>query len=318
MARKLKRGITVRDFFERTRESFSLKLIAGRTGLRRIIRESTVNRPGLALAGFDDYFAWKRVQAMGKAEVSYLRKCSSDERRERLRNLFSWKIPCVVVARKFRPFPEMLELAEELRIPILQTPMITMKFINAATLFLESEMAPSTTVQAGMVDIQGIGVLIQGKSGVGKTECALSLLRRGYSLVSDDVTRVRLVEGRELVGTAPETTRYYMEVRGLGIIDVAAIFGISSIRREKRVDLAVTLVDWTKDRPEIDRIGLERSMVQILGISVPHVILPVRPGRETAHLVEVAALSEKLRTLGWNAAEVFNQRLIESMRNLVD
>lgn len=318
MKRRPKRGITVSDFFERTAESLSLKLIAGRGGMQRIIRESTVNRPGLALAGFDDYFAWKRVQAMGKAEISYLRKCPAEERRERLRLLFRWKIPCVVLARQFRPFPEILELAEELRVPIFQTPMITMKFINAATLFLESEMAPSTLVQAGMVDIQGIGVLIQGRSGVGKTECALSLLRRGYSLVADDVTRVRLVEGRELVGTSPETTRYHMEVRGLGIVDVAALFGISSIRQEKRVDLAVTLVDQTKEGPEIDRIGLERSTVRILGISVPHVLLLVRPGRETAHLVEVAALNEKLRSLGWNAAELFNRKLIEAMGALAD
>ncbi len=313
MTKRRERGVSVRRFYEENRGACDLELVAGGKGLRRRILESTVNRPGLALAGFYDYFAWKRVQAIGKAEFSYLRKLSPRTRRAKLEKLYRQRIPCLVVARRFRPFPDMIELAEELKVPLLRTPMITMKFINAATLFLDGEMAPTETIQAGMVDIQGIGVLIRGKSGIGKTECALALLRRGYSLVADDVTRLRLVEGREVLGSAPEATRYYMEVRGLGIVDVSSMFGIASIRRAKRVDLVVTLADWEEQKEEIDRVGLERSTITLLGIPIPHVTLLVRPGREVAHLVEVAALNEKLRTVGWNAAEQFNERLIRSM-----
>jgi HPr kinase/phosphorylase len=191
--------------------------------------------------------------------------------------------------------------------------MLTMKFINAATIALEMEFAPQTSEHGSMVDILGIGVMIRGESGIGKSETVLALLERRYSLVSDDITKIRLVEGRDLIGTSSELTRYHMEVRGMGIINVPAVFGVASIRPEKRIDLVVTLMDWNKI-DDVERTGIEQQHYSILGIDVPHVVLPVRPGRDIARLIEVAALDQKLKSMGHHAAREFNERLIERMR----
>ena len=191
--------------------------------------------------------------------------------------------------------------------------MITMKFINAATIALELDFAPRRSEHGSMVDILGVGTLIRGDSGIGKSECVLSLLERGYSLVSDDITRFRAIEGRELIGASAELTRFHMEVRGIGIINVAAIFGVRSIRTEKSLDLVVTLKDWT-EMEDVDRHGLQRQFYKILGISVPHVIIPVRTGRDLGRLVEVAALDQKLKSHGTDSANEFNERLINQMK----
>jgi HPr kinase/phosphorylase len=190
--------------------------------------------------------------------------------------------------------------------------MITMKFINSATIALEADFSPSVTEFGSMVDILGVGVLIRGASGIGKSECVLGLIERGYSLVADDVTRMTSLEGRELVATAPELTRNHMEVRGIGIINVANIFGIGSIRLEKRLDLVVTLKDW-QELEEVDRIGLDQEFYEVLGLQVPHVTIPVRPGRDIARLIEVAAMDQKLKGLGRNGAVEFNTKLLQLM-----
>ena len=190
--------------------------------------------------------------------------------------------------------------------------MITMKFINAATIAMEMDFAPTVTEFGSMVDILGIGVLIRGESGVGKSECVLGLIERGYSLVADDVTRIKSLEGRELMATAPDLTRYHMEVRGIGIINVVSIFGIGSIRIEKRLDLVVTLKDW-QELEEVDRIGLDQEFYEILKLQVPHVTIPVRPGRDIARLVEVAAMDQKLKGMGQNSALEFNTKLLQLM-----
>jgi HPr kinase/phosphorylase len=187
-----------------------------------------------------------------------------------------------------------------------------MRFINLATLALEMMFAPRSTEMGSMVDILGVGVIIRGESGIGKSECVLALIERGYSLVSDDVTRVTLVDGREVVGTSAEVTRNHMEVRGIGIINVAAMFGVRSIRNEKRVDLVITLKSW-HDVKDVDRLGMEEQHVDILGVSLPHIVLPVRPGRDLARLIEVAAFQTKLRAAGHNPAKELNDRLIAKM-----
>ena len=187
-----------------------------------------------------------------------------------------------------------------------------MRFINAATIAMEVDFSPSVTEFGSMVDILGVGVLIRGQSGIGKSECVLGLIERGYSLVADDVTRVTSLEGRELMATAPELTRYHMEVRGIGIINVASIFGIGSIRIEKRVDLVVTLQDW-QEIEEVDRIGLDQGYYEILKLQVPHITIPVRPGRDIARLIEVAAMDQKLKGLGRNSAVEFNEKLLNLM-----
>ncbi len=187
------------------------------------------------------------------------------------------KIPCLVFARNFNPPPFVLDKCDEHQVPLFKTKMVTMKFINAATIALEMEFAPQVSEHGSMVDILGIGVLIRGESGIGKSESVLALLERGYSLVSDDITRIRLLEGRDLIGTSSETTRYHMEIRGLGIINVPAVFGVAAVRPEKNVNLVVTLMDWDK-METVDRIGLEQQTYSILGTPLPHVIIPVRPG----------------------------------------
>jgi HPr kinase/phosphorylase len=282
------------------------------SGMESIIEEPTINRPGLALAGFFRYFASKRVQVAGHAELSYLRSLAAAERAAKLEALFEQQIPCLIIARGL-PLPNgILDLAAKREIPVFRTPLVTMKFINSATIALEDEFAPVASEQGSMVDIMGIGVLIRGSSGIGKSECVLGLIERGYSLVSDDITRFRNLEGRELIGNSKELTRFHMEVRGIGIINVAAVFGAGSVRPEKQLDLVVTLKDW-HDVEDIDRIGLDRDAYEILGISIPHVTIPVRPGRDLARLVEVAALDQKLKAMGHDTAREFNERLLRAM-----
>ena len=286
--------VTVESFYNAHADKLQMKLEGPRVGFHRKIREPTINRPGLALSGFYTYFAEKRVQVLGAAEHSYLKSLPANVRRQRFRDLCARKIPCLVMSRGFHLAEDLLAVTEQARIAVFRTPMITMKFINAATIALEVDFSPTVTEFGSMVDILGIGVLIRGQSGIGKSECVLGLIERGHSLVADDVTRMTSLEGRELMATAPELTRNHMEVRGIGIINVASVFGIGSIRIEKRLDLVVTLKEW-QDLESVDRIGLDQEFYEILGFKVPHVTIPVRPGRDIARLIEVAAMDQKLK-----------------------
>ncbi|HWB59948.1 MAG TPA: HPr(Ser) kinase/phosphatase [Chthoniobacteraceae bacterium] len=305
--------VTVGDLYTRHSEALQLKLLGSAEGLDRRIREPTINRPGLALAGFFTYFAEKRLQVFGSAELSYLKSRPETEVRERMQTLCKKPIPGIIIARGIRPPKSLLEEAEKAGIAVFRTPMITMKFINAATIALEYDFSPTRSEHGSMVDIMGVGTLVRGSSGIGKSECVLGLIERGHSLVSDDITRFRAIEGRELVGTSPDLTRHHMEVRGLGIINVTSIFGIGSIRSDKRLDMVVTLKDW-QELEEVDRIGLEQEYYEILDILVPHITIPVRTGRDLARLVEVAALDQKLKSTGQNSAVEFNQRLLNLMQ----
>jgi HPr kinase/phosphorylase len=304
--------VTVESFYEAHAKTLHLKLEGSRVGFHRRIREPTINRPGLALSGFYNYFAEKRVQVLGAAEQSYLKSLSARQRCARFRGLCAQKIPCIVMSRGAHLAPELLKVAEGEEVAVFRTPIITMKFINAATIALEMDFSPTVTEFGSMVDILGVGVLIRGKSGIGKSECVLGLIERGYSIVADDVTRIKSVEGRELMATAPELTRNHMEVRGIGIINVAAVFGIGAIRVEKRLDLVVTLKEW-QELPEVDRIGLDREFYEILRIQIPHITIPVGPGRDIARMIEVAAMDQKLKGLGQNSAAEFNTKLLGLM-----
>src|ERR1051326_696482 len=302
--------VTVEGFYNSHAEKLQMKLEGPRVGFHRKIREPTINRPGLALSGFYTYFAEKRVQVLGAAEHSYLKSLSSTLRVRRFQRMCEHKIPCLVMSRGFHLAPELVAVAAAAKIAVFRTPMITMKFSDAATIALEMDFSPTVTEFGSMVDILGVGVLIRGASGIGKSECVLGLIERGYSLVADDVTRITMLEGRELMAAAPELTRNHMEVRGIGIIDVAKVFGIKSIRVEKRLDLVATLKEW-QEVEQVDGIGLDREFYEILGLKVPHVTIPVRPGRDMARLVEVAAMDEKLKGLGQNAAVDFNTKLLD-------
>lgn len=305
--------ITVGEFYTRHSESLEMKLLGSPIGFDRRIREPTINRPGLALSGFFSYFAEKRIQILGSAELSYLKSMPAKEIRARCQALCARAIPCIVVARELKPPAALLEEAEAAGIAVFRTPMVTMKYINAATLLLEFDFAPMKSEYGSMVDILGVGTLIRGSSGIGKSECVLGLLERGHSLVSDDMTRFRALEGRELVGTSPDLTRHHMEVRGIGVINVMSIFGIGSVRIEKRLDLVVTLKDW-QEMEEADRTGLDQEYYEIIEILIPHITIPVRMGRDVARLIEVAALDQKLKSMGQNSAMEFNQKLLNVMQ----
>lgn len=304
--------VTVERFYTDHASSLELNLIAGASGLKRAIREPTVNRPGLVLSGFTRYFAYKRVQVIGNAEAFFLKSLPANERTKRYETLFGYRLPCIVFSRGLHPDNLFLKAAEQAEAPIFRCPMVTMKFINLATLALELMFAPRGTEMGSMVDILGVGVIIRGESGIGKSESVLALIERGYSLVADDITKVMLVDGREVMGTSAEVTRNHMEVRGIGIINVAAMFGVKSIRQEKRVDLVITLKSWN-EVPDVDRLGMEQEYVKILGIDVPHITIPVRPGRDLARLIEVAAFQTKLKSAGYNPAKELNDRLISRM-----
>jgi len=305
--------ITVGEFYANHAETLKLRLEGLSLGMSRKISEPTINRPGLALAGFYSYFAGKRLQVIGNSELAYLKSLKASVLAERCKELFSRNIPCLVVARDARIPEPLIRAAANAETPIFRTPIITMKFINAATIALEYEFAATASVFGSMVDIQGIGTLIRGDSGIGKSECVLGLIERGYSLVSDDITKIKLLEGRELVGMSSDLTRFHMEVRGIGIINVASVFGVGSVRPEKRLDFVVTLKDW-HEMENVDRLGIDRDYFDILGVRVPHVTLPVRMGRDLARLIEVAALDQKLKSMGRNSALEFNQRLLSMMQ----
>jgi HPr kinase/phosphorylase len=305
-------SITVQQFLEAGRETLSLKVMAGEQHLQRPIQEEALNRPGLALAGFYQYFAHRRIQVLGLAENAYLKSLSSPERRDRMQRFFARQIPCVVMTRSRHAFPEMQELADEHHVPVLKSPMITSRFVNAATVLMENLTLPRTRVQGTMVDIGGIGVLLEGLPGVGKSETALALIERGHSLVADDITVLRRDSTGVVMASAVEITRYHMEIRGLGIIHVPSLFGVASMRSEMRLDVIVYL-----HRPdpavEDERTGLVQKMREVLGVEIPVITIPVAAGRDLAHVVEVAALNQKLKQLGHDAAKELDEKLVKAL-----
>jgi HPr kinase/phosphorylase len=304
-------SISVGKFFEAHAEALGLTLHGESIGFDRLISEPAMNRPGLALAGFFSYFAKKRVQVLGNSELSYLKKLPEAMRTDRFRRMCNRDIPCIVVARGSTLDANLADVAKGHQIPIFGTSQVTMNFLNAATIRLEHEFAPSVTMHGCMVDMRGVGVLIVGRSGAGKSETAIGLLERGASLVADDMVRIKYVGG-DLMATSPDLSRGYMEIRGIGIINVANLYGLASIRPDKRLDLVVTLKPQV-DLNEVDRVGLVQKTYEILGQHVVHVEIPVGPGRDTARMVAIAALDQQLRRLGYNMADEFNQKLLNHM-----
>lgn len=315
MASRVKKitSISVSRFYERHHEALKLRLVGdSQDGFERTIREPAPNRPGLALAGFFTYFANKRIQIIGNSEASYLKKLSPSLRAQRFRQVCEKKIPCVVTSRDHILPDELLAIASEYKLTIFRTPMVTMQFLNLASILLEQEFSESTTVHGCMVDFRGVGILIIGSSGSGKSETAIGLLERGGALVADDMVRIKR-HGDELIASCPDLARGYIEMRGIGIINAANLYGLSSIRPEKRLDLVVTLKD-ERDLNNVDRLGLHREGHVILDHSIPHVEIPVAAGRDTARLVTVAALDLQLRRLGYDMADEFNQKLLAKMQ----
>ncbi len=277
-----------------------------------LITTSEVNRPALQLTGFYDYFGSDRIQIIGKVESTYLEGLESEKRRRMLDDFFKFDIPCVVVARELDIFPEMIEVAEKYDIPILRTKVATSRFMSALISYLNVQLAPRITKHGVLTEVYGEGILMLGESGVGKSETALELVKRGHRLVADDVVEIRKVSDKTLVGTAPDIIRHFIEIRGIGILDVKHLYGIGSVKVTENINLVINLEIWD-EKKNYDRLGINEEYTEILGISVPSLNIPVRPGRNLAIIVEVAAMNNRQKKMGYNAAKALNERVMEEM-----
>ncbi|MCD8482338.1 MAG: HPr(Ser) kinase/phosphatase [Verrucomicrobia bacterium] len=309
---KVPDGISVQDFYTKAKDTLKLSLVAGENGLKRMIRDKTVNRPALAITGYFRNFASRRVQLFGAGEMAYLKDHPEEDLLQLMRSIVACTVPCMFVSRNLVPFKAMLQAANESRTPLFRSQLNSRDLTNMMTIMLEQEFAPKISEHGTLMDVRGIGTLIRGKSGVGKSECALALIERGHSLVADDLVYIRQINDTELVGRSSELNRGYMECRGIGIINIAELFGIRAVRVEKNINLVVTFAEWTLGMDE-ERTGLEQDYFEILGVRIPHIVLPVRPGRDLARLVEVASMVQALKMLGHDSAKEFNDRLIRHM-----
>lgn len=299
----------VQHFYEQHGKYLGLELIAGKNGLTRRINKAEVHRPGLSLAGYLKGFVFARILVIGKQELEYLRELDSKTRTQRLKMILTPKTPTVIVARGFRPPKELIALCESQKIPLFQAKSTATNLLSRITFLLFEEFCPSLTMHGTLVEVFGVGLLIQGESSVGKSEAALGLIERGHRLISDDVVRVKKKEGSYLVGSGPELTRHLMEIRGIGIINVAHLYGAVCVRPDKGIDIIVKLEPWD-DQHFYDRVGLDEKFIDVLGISVPYHVLPVKPGRDVVLLLETIALNHRLRDMGYNSAKEFNVKLL--------
>lgn len=304
---------TVQDLFAKYGESLGLNLVAGEKGLSRSIKIPEVHRPGLSLSGYLKNFAGKRILIFGDVEIFYLQDLGSDEvRKRRLQAILKGEIPVVIVGGRFRPPDQLTHFCEKKNIPLFRTRMSTMNLLSKMTILLNEEFSPSMTCHGTLVEAFGVGVLIQGDSSVGKSEAALGLIERGHRLISDDVVKIRVREGSYLEGSGPELTRHLMEIRGIGIINVAHLYGAVCVRDDKTIDIAVKLEAWD-DKRFYDRVGLEEKYCDLLGVKVPFHILPVKPGRDIVLLLETIVLNHRLKEMGYNSAKEFNVKLLDTI-----
>lgn len=278
----------------------------------KIIDTAEVNRPALQLAGFFDYFECERVQIVGIVEYTYLSKLAPEFRQETLAKLFEHKMPCVVISRGLEPHPEMLFYARQAGVPILQTQMSTSEFMGGLLNWLKVELAERTVIHGVLLDVYGEGLLITGESGIGKSETALELVKRGHRLVADDAVEIKKVSYTSLIGSCPELIRYFIEVRGIGIINVKQMFGVQSVKDTQEIDLVVRLETWEKGK-QYDRIGLKEEYMDILGNQVVCNTVPIRPGRNMAMICEAAAVNRRQKKMGYNAAQALNDAMMKSI-----
>lgn len=302
-----KRKVRVGDFADPTlRIDLQLVLVAGRDGLGKEITVGDINRPGLGLAGFFDFFAFDRIQIFGLGETAFLRQLSRERKMDIYREFFSFEVLCCVFTHNEYPDEMFIDMANQHNVPTFVTMHRTTRFISLLTHIVEEFFSPVLVVHGTLVDVFGVGVLLMGKSGVGKSECALEMVERGHRLVADDVVEIHKIDESLLMGSGSEIIRHHMEIRGLGIINVKDIYGIRSVRNRKRIELAVMLEEWESSK-EYDRLGIDEKMYTILDIDVPFITVPVRPGRNIPILIETAALNQRLKKMG-----VFSARELDA------
>ena len=291
-------------------EKFHLELISGEEGSNRPITTSDISRPGIEMAGYFEFYPAERIQLLGKTELSFFAELPEHEKVSRMEQLCSDITPAIIVTRDLEVPPQLIEASERESVPVLRTSMKTTRFSGHLTNFLESKLAPTTAVHGVLVDVYGIGVLITGKSGVGKSETALELVKRGHRLVADDCVEIRQEDRDTLVGTSPELIEHLLEIRGLGIINVMTLFGAGAVRSNKRITLVINLEIWDSKK-QYDRLGLDEEKMKIIDAEITKLTIPVRPGRNIAVIIEVAAMNYRLKRMGVNAAQQFTDRLSE-------
>ncbi|HCA81049.1 MAG TPA: HPr kinase/phosphorylase [Bacteroidetes bacterium] len=301
-------SITVGFFFERNKNRLKMVAVNGEVGFEKVIRDKSIHRPGLALAGYVELFTFDRVQIVGNTEVRYLKHLSLVERVKSFETLFKFDIPCVVISGENTLDDELIAIATRHGVSVFKTPLETTKLVYFVSDFLDDQFSPQTVIHGSFIDVYGIGVLLVGRSGIGKSEVALDLIERGHRLVADDVIMVTRKGEGILIGAGTDVVKHFMEIRGLGLIDVRSIFGIRSIRFQKRAEIVVELQEWSGD-VEYTRTGLDHENISILGVEIPHVKLPIFPGKNITVIVEVIALDYLLRHYGYDAAREFSKRL---------
>ncbi|WP_054951266.1 HPr(Ser) kinase/phosphatase [Numidum massiliense] len=296
--------VTVEDLVRR----FDLQVLCGSVGLDHKLCISDLSRPGLEMAGYFTYYPAERIQLLGRTELTFFQSLSAETRTDRMQKLCRPETPCICITRNYEAPPELLEAAEAIDLPVLRTDMPTTKFASKLTNYLEVVLAPRETLHGVLVDVYGIGILLVGSSGIGKSETALELVKRGHRLVADDAVEIRQATENRLVGAAPELIRHLLEIRGLGIINVMTLFGAGAVRNHKAISLVMRLEVWQENRM-YERLGLDEERMKIIDTELPLLTVPVRPGRNLAVIIEVAAMNYRLKRLGDNAAVDFAQRL---------
>jgi HPr kinase/phosphorylase len=305
--------LRLRDFLTRRGDPLQLEALTGELGLDRQLPDAEVASPGLALAGYTGRFAPGRLHVLGETEITYLRSMDSAERRRRLEMFFGFDLPCIFVTKGQQVPQELLDLAQERSVPVLRSKLKTAEFYRRVKPIVEDAYAPRTTLHGSLADVYGVGLLFVGRSGIGKSECVLDLVERGHRLVADDVVQVTRRGHDVLIGKGHELAAHHMEIRGIGLIDIPALFGVRAVRQQKRIEVIVQLEDWetTKDT---DRTGLARQETLILEVTVPKVVVPLNPGKNITVVSEVVAMNHLLRYSGIDTAAAFNERLIRRMK----
>lgn len=275
------------------------------------IEESDINRPGLQLAGFYEYFAYERIQVIGKVEWKYFDSLIPGIRKKRTEKLYSYPIPCMIIARGLDVHKECFEAAKKFNRPLLRTKLNTIKLISQLTNYLDDKLAPVITRHGVLVDVYGIGILIIGESGIGKSETALELIKRGHRLVADDAVEIKKGDNNTLEGRAPEVIKHFMELRGIGILDIQHLYGVGAVRDKKKIELVIEMENWKCDK-HYDRLGLDEEYIDILGVNVYKITIPIKPGRNLAIIIEAAAKNHRQKRMGYNAAEILNDRILNS------
>jgi len=291
---------------------FQLEIIAGEDGLTRLITVDDLYRPGLEMAGYFQYHPIDRIQILGRTEISFVNTLTKEERRERMRKICLDETPCIIISRGLEAPEDLVEFSNERQIPVLRSNIATTILSSRITDFLEQKLAPTATIHGVLVDVYGVGMLITGGSGIGKSETALELVKRGHRLIADDAVEILQTTDGILTGTAPELIRHLLEIRGLGIINVMTLFGAGAVRTQKRISLVIRLENWQPDK-QYDRLGLDEETTKIIETNIPLVTIPVRPGRNLAVIIEVAAMNFRLKRMGYNAALQFTNKLTETI-----